>query len=112
LNSFAGEFLALLGTFRNNVTFGILGTIVVVPAAWYMIRFFQGVMEGPRKIEGHIGALLRKGTLVDINIGEFVVLLPLLALIFYIGLAPLPITVLMEPSVNNVMQSLGNVFIK
>src|SRR6266480_4635026 len=44
LNSFAGEFPALLGAFRNNVTFGVLGTIVVVPAAWYMARFFLDVM--------------------------------------------------------------------
>ena len=112
LNSFAGEFPALLGTFRNSVTFGVLGTIVVVPAAWYMIRFFQDVMEGPRKTEGHVGVLLRKGTLVDIGVDEFVVLLPLLVLIFFIGLYPAPLTALMEPSVTNIMQNLGSLFIK
>src|SRR5207248_2616235 len=47
LNSFAGEFLALLGVFRSNVRFGLLGTAVVIPAAWYLIRFFLGLMEGP-----------------------------------------------------------------
>ncbi|MDE8344157.1 MAG: NADH-quinone oxidoreductase subunit M, partial [Acidocella sp.] len=47
LNSFAGEFLALLGAFRANIAFGVLGTLVVIPAAWYLLRFFQGVMEGP-----------------------------------------------------------------
>ena len=112
LNSFAGEFPALLGTFRNSATFGVLGTIVVVPAAWYMIRFFQDVMEGPRKTEGHVGVLLRKGTLVDIGVDEFVVLLPLLALIFFIGLYPAPLTALMEPSVTNIMQNLGSLFVK
>src|SRR5258706_4632804 len=44
LNSFAGEFLALLGAFRSNVIFGVLGTAVVVPAAWYLTRFFLDVM--------------------------------------------------------------------
>ncbi len=112
LNSFAGEFPALLGTFRNNVTFGVLGTIVVVPAAWYMIRFFQNVMEGPRKTDGNVGVLLRKGTLVDIRVDEFVALLPLLVLIFFIGLYPAPLTALMEPSVTNIMQNLGSLFIK
>ena len=48
LNSFAGEFLAFLGAFHANVVFGALGTLVVVPAAWYMLRFFQGVMEGAK----------------------------------------------------------------
>ncbi len=110
LNSFAGEFLALLGTFRNSVTFGVLGTIVVVPAAWYMIRFFQDTMQGPLRTDGHVGILLRKGMLVDIRVDEFVVLLPLLFLIFFIGLYPAPLTALMDPSVQNIMQNLGNLF--
>ena len=46
LNSFAGEFLAFLGAFQSNVLLGVLGTLVVIPAAWYMLRFFQGAMEG------------------------------------------------------------------
>jgi NADH-quinone oxidoreductase subunit M len=112
LNSFAGEFPALLGAFRNNIAFGTLGTIVVVPAAWYMIRFFQDVMEGPRKTEGHVGALLRKGTLIDINVGEFLALSPLLVLIFVIGLYPAPLTALLDQSVTNMMQNLGSVFIR
>jgi len=112
LNSFAGEFLALLGTFRNSVTYGVLGTIVVVPAAWYMIRFFQDAMEGPIRTDGHVGTMIRKGTLTDMRVSEFVVLLPLLALIFLIGLYPAPLTALMEPSVQNLMQNLGNLFIK
>src|SRR3989440_3804239 len=44
LNSFAGEFLVLLGAFRSSIRFGLLGTLVVVPAAWYLIRLFLGVM--------------------------------------------------------------------
>ncbi len=49
LNSFAGEFLAFLGTFQANYAIGTLGTLVVIPAAWYMLRFFQGVTEVQRR---------------------------------------------------------------
>src|SRR6266567_3616505 len=56
LNSFAGEFLALLGAFRNNVIFGTLGTIVIIPAAWYLIRFFQEVMEVSRQAGSAVAA--------------------------------------------------------
>ncbi|HCJ33868.1 MAG TPA: hypothetical protein DHV65_06160, partial [Ktedonobacter sp.] len=63
LNNFAGEFLALLGAFRSSALFGFLGTAVVVPAAWYLIRFFLGVMEGPRQAEGPVASLERKGKL-------------------------------------------------
>jgi NADH-quinone oxidoreductase subunit M len=107
LNSFAGEFLALLGIFRHNIVFGTLATAVVVPAAWYLIRFFLGLAEGPRKTEGPVASLERKGALTDINYGEFLTLLPLLALIFYIGVQPAPLTFLMEPSVVNTLQVIG-----
>ncbi|MBV9691241.1 MAG: NADH-quinone oxidoreductase subunit M [Ktedonobacteraceae bacterium] len=112
LNSFAGEFLVLLGTFRNSVLLGTLGTAVVVPAAWYLIRFFQGVIQGAGKADGPVGSLLCKGTLRDLNVRELLSLSPLLALIFYIGLQPAPLTSLLEPSVVSTMQALGSVFVK
>jgi len=104
LNSFAGEFLALLGVFQSNAIFGVLGTAVVVPAAWYMMRFFQGIMQGPRKTEGPVAVLERKNVLSDIQLGEFLCVLPLLILIFYIGFQPQPLTFLMEPAVVNTLQ--------
>jgi len=112
LNSFSGEFLALLGAFRNNPIFGTLGTAVVVPAAWYLIRFFLNVMEGPRQVGGGVLAVAeRKGLIVDLQLSEFLVLLPLLVLIFYIGLQPYLLTSVMEPSVLNTLQNIGGAFI-
>ena len=104
LNSFAGEFLALIGIFQHSLVLGILATAVVVPAAWYLIRLFLGVMEGPRLTEGPVALLLRKGQFRDIQVGEFVTILPLLALIFFIGFLPNPLTAVMEPSVVNTLQ--------
>jgi NADH-quinone oxidoreductase subunit M len=112
LNSFAGEFLALLGAFRNNPIFGTLGTAVVVPAAWYLIRFFINVMEGPRQVGGGVVAVAeRRGLIGDLQLSEFLVLLPLLVLIFYIGLQPYSLTSVMEPSVLNTLQNIGGAFI-
>ncbi len=112
LNNFAGEFLVLLGAFRSSIRFGLLGTIVVVPAAWYLIRFFLGVMEGPKQTEGALAALERKGKLTDLQLGEFLPLLPLLLLIFYIGIQPALLTYIMEPSVLNTLQNLSTAFIR
>ncbi len=112
LNSFAGEFLTLIGVFRANIVFGILGTAVVVPAAWYMLRFFLSIMAGPRVQEGVVAANVRKGLLNDLSFGEFWVLAPLLALIFYIGIQPYGLIWVLEQSVPNVMNSLGSAFIK
>lgn len=104
LNSFTGEFLALIGVFQHSAVLGILATAVVVPAAWYLIRLFLGAMEGPRSAEGHVALLIRKGQFKDIQVGELVAILPLLALIFYIGFQPNPLTAVMEPSVVNTLQ--------
>jgi NADH-quinone oxidoreductase subunit M len=112
LNSFAGEFLALLGAFRSNVALGVLGTLVVIPAAWYMLRFFIGIMWGPRPKDGVVATSLRKGSLLDLRVGEVVALLPLIVLIFYIGLQPVVLTTLLEPAVVNTMHVLGSAFVK
>ncbi|HJT59543.1 MAG TPA: proton-conducting transporter membrane subunit, partial [Ktedonobacteraceae bacterium] len=111
LNSFTGEFLALIGVFHTHAIYGALATAVIVPAAWYMIRFFIGIMEGPLQKEGLLGALVRKNTLSDINVGEFMAILPLLVLIFYIGFQPNLFTSLMEPSVVNTLQNVGSALI-
>jgi NADH-quinone oxidoreductase subunit M len=101
LNSFAGEFLALLGTFHANVVYGVLGTLVVIPAAWYLLRFFQSIAHGPKPERGPVVAAERKGLAVDLRRYELAVLLPLVLLIFYIGLLPGQLTNAMQRSVNH-----------
>ena len=49
-------------------------------------------------------ALIRKGQFKDLQLGELVMLLPLLILIFYIGFQPNPLTAVMEPSIVNTLQ--------
>jgi len=60
--------------------------------------------------------LLRRSQFKDIQLGEFIMLLPLLALIFYIGIQPNTLTALMEPSVVNTLQhtlqSVGSALIR
>ncbi|GAC1454269.1 MAG: NADH-quinone oxidoreductase subunit M [Ktedonobacterales bacterium] len=102
LNSFGGEFLAFLGAFRANLLAGTLATAVVVPAAWYMLRFFQGVTEGPLTRDGPVAAKLHgpaSADVTDLRLGEWLVLLPLLALIVYLGFAPGVLTQRMQSSV-------------
>ncbi|MGZ3602862.1 MAG: complex I subunit 4 family protein [Ktedonobacterales bacterium] len=118
LNSFAGEFLALLGVFRASVVYGVLGTLVVIPAAWYMLRFFQGVMEGqpveptPSAEPSATPATSARGgrrkqgaaaRMTDLRLGEFAVLLPLLALIFYFGVVPNVLTSRVERTVQGIL---------
>lgn len=115
LNSFAGEFLAFLGAFRANPLFGTLGTLVVIPAAWYMLRFFQGVMQGPPAEDAvasstATGPEQRPGDLGrarDLRAGDLVILVPLLALMVLIGVYPAPLPNRIEPSVTHVLTTMS-----
>jgi NADH-quinone oxidoreductase subunit M len=111
LNSFAGEFLTLIGVFRVNPVFSILATAVIIPAAWYMLRFFQESMQGPKQKDGQVAVMLRKGTLMDLSFSEFWLLAPLLLLIFYIGIQPGPFVWVLQQSVPKLMHALGSTFI-
>jgi NADH-quinone oxidoreductase subunit M len=118
LNSFAGEFLAFLGAFQSSYVFGVLATLVVIPAAWYMLRFFQGMMEGPATEKVEIATVAANGSvgdtrpssrqrplgqLRDMSGMEFAVLLPLLVLIIALGILPGVLTNRMATSVNQVV---------
>lgn len=113
LNSFSGEFLAFLGAFQSNAVLGALGTLVVIPAAWYMLRFFQGVMEGQETVVATVAAGTSTVTAAggsanaslgarvrDLQWGEFWILSPLLALILIAGFVPSVFTSRMEQSVH------------
>ncbi len=93
LNGFVGEFLILAGTFQANAADAVVGTIGVVLAAAYMLRLFQGAMHGPLGELGTSGpSPASSGTVAawwsEMSIGQYAALLPLIALIVWIGVVP------------------------
>ena len=93
LNGFVGEFLILAGTFQANAADAVVGTIGVVLAAAYMLRLFQGAMHGPIGEAGLAGpSAAPSGTVAawwsEMSLGQYVALLPLIALIVWIGVVP------------------------
>lgn len=93
LNGFAGEFLILLGTFRANAADAVVGTIGVVLAAAYMLRLFQGITHGPETDATRAGpAASPAGTVAgwwsEMTVAQYAAVLPLLALMVWIGVAP------------------------
>jgi NADH-quinone oxidoreductase subunit M len=107
LNGFVGEFNILLGAWGagqpgsplGSYWFAGLAAIGVILAAVYILLMFQKLFLGPVTKEENRG-------LKDLNWREIVVMVPLLILIFWIGLYPQPFLNLMAPSVDKLVAGL------
>lgn len=83
-NGFIGEFLILLGTFQANPWIAGVAVTGVILGAVYMLWAVKRIFFGPRgKALGHY-----EEESLDINAREVAVLLPLIILIFWMGLFP------------------------
>jgi NADH-quinone oxidoreductase subunit M len=92
LNGFVHEFLILVGAFQANVWWGVLAATGVVLGAIYMLWMFQRVFFGEVTNEKNQG-------LKDLTPREVLVFLPLLVMIFWMGVYSKPFTSRMEPAV-------------
>lgn len=96
MNGFVGEFLILIGMFQTDVVFALIGTSGVILAACYMLWMFQRVMflevTNPENEK-----------LTDMTLREKIVMIPLIILIFWIGIYPTPFTKTFDPTIEHLI---------
>jgi NADH-quinone oxidoreductase subunit M len=94
LNGFVGEFLILVGVFHTNIVYATLAVTGIVLGAAYMLWLFQRTMFGePTTPENQNTA--------DMNGRQIAYMLPLIILMFWIGLYPRPFLARIEPTVKH-----------
>ena len=79
-NGFVGEFLLLLGIFEYSAIFAAVAGLTVIFSAVYMLWMFQRTMLGKSNAKTE--------NIRDLNRIEMAALIPLVILIFWIGLFP------------------------
>jgi len=112
LNGFVGEFTILLGAYGSRAIgspwFAGVAALGVIMSAIYILYMFQKIFLGP---EGSIVEEVKKHghALRDLNWREITTVVPLLVMIFWIGLYPQPFFALMAPAVNKLVAILQTV---
>ncbi len=97
LNGFIGEFMILMGTFPVNWVWTAVAATGIILGAGYMLWLYQRVMFG--RLENPANQVLS-----DLSLREWATFLPLLVLVFWIGLAPKPFLRLIEKPVEKVVR--------
>jgi len=94
-NGFVGEFLILMGTFRAHAVFATIAVTGVILSAAYMLWALQRMLYGAPRPE-HAG-------LLDIGAREKAALIPLIVLIFWMGLGSPMFTTRMHAAVERLL---------
>jgi len=97
LNGFVGEITSLFGIFAANKTYAILAVLTVILAAAYLLWMFERVMHGPIKNEKILA-------FKDMNARELAFFLPIVVLMFWMGIHPSTFMRKMDASIASYLQ--------
>jgi NADH-quinone oxidoreductase subunit M len=97
LNGFIGEFTILLGAANVSIVWAVFAAIGIVLGAAYLLWLYQRVFWGP--LDNPLNR-----NLPDVNRRELLTLLPLVILMFWIGLAPKPFFDAIEQPVDYIVR--------
>ena len=96
-SGFVGEFLILIGTFQVNSWVALLGATGVIIGAAYMLYLYRRVIFGELTKED-----LKK--ILDVSPREIAVFAPLILIVFFMGIYPIPFLDVMHSSVENLIE--------
>jgi NADH-quinone oxidoreductase subunit M len=96
-NGFVGEFMLLSGLFSFHPAFAALGGLTVIFSAVYMLWMYQRVMFGKTE------SVASTAEFNDLGRNEMLILIPLVILVFWIGIYPDTFISVAEPAVADIL---------
>lgn len=99
-NGFVGEFLVLLGAYQNLQWYTVVATSGVILSAVYMLWMFQRVMFGELNNP-------KNKVLTDLNAREIAIMVPLVIMIFVMGVFPTPFLDKMAPAIDKLVMQVN-----
>jgi NADH-quinone oxidoreductase subunit M len=94
-NGFVGEFMLLFGVWQYNTSLGAIAGTTIILGAVYLLRMFQRTMLGTNNV-------VTKG-FKDLSLSEHLSFLPLVFLVFFLGLFPNPVINMAKPVIENIL---------
>ncbi len=95
LGDFVGEFLVLLGTYPVSRLLTILAAVGVLVATFYALRLVQRAFHGANVHEWKLPDLVKR---------EALILAPMVVLLLWLGLYPLPVLNTFKPAMKSLQQ--------
>lgn len=91
--NFVGEFTIMYSLSQINIWFAIIGGMTIILGAYYMLKMFQNVMLGETNSK----------IFKDVTFNEGFSMVIIIAVLFFFGMYPKPITDLITPSLENIL---------
>ncbi|QKG57181.1 NADH-quinone oxidoreductase subunit M [Hymenobacter sp. BRD128] len=96
---FVGEFLLLAGVYEFNMWAGAVAGLTIIFSAVYLLRMYQRAMLGPDSAYSD--------TITDLTGSELFMFVPLIALVFWLGLFPGTFLHFSEPAISQILTLVG-----
>ena len=95
LGDFVGEFLVLVGAYPRSRVLSVLAAIGVLVATFYALRLVQRAFYGPNVHEWRLPDLVKR---------EVLILAPMIVVLLWLGLYPLPVLNTFRPAMRSIEQ--------
>lgn len=97
--NFVGEFTVLYALSQIQMTYAILGGLTIILGAYYMLKMFQHAMLGETN----------KKPFADVTFNEGLAFVLIIAVLFFFGMYPKPITDLITPSIESILSHINRI---